>query len=579
MEFLHAERRCAVSAYDAKPWLKSYDPWVVPEMTIPDESYVDLLEKAIAHDPDRAVLHFLGTTLTYRDLDRFSGRVAGYLAARGCGRGDVVGINLPNTPQYLIALAGILRAGCVASGVSPLLTPREMAHQINDSGLKALVTLDAIFEQRVQKIRNEIPSVKHCLVTNVTDFLPAYKRVLAKALKKVPVGRMAPIAGKEVLPFMDVLRKDQPPLSGIRIDPGDSCLIQYTGGTTGLPKGAVLTHRNMVANITQAVTWFNLKMGGGVACSGFPFFHQAGLYFGLITMSAAYTQCLIPDPRNTDHVCAEIAKYRPAILLHVPSLYQMLMDNPAFAKIDFSRCEVCISGAAPFSKEAITALEAIVGRGKVVEILGMTEASPVITMNPLRGRKKIGSVGIPLQSTRLKLVDVETGAREVPVGEAGEIIVHGPQVMKGYHNKPEDTARTLRSFQNETWLYTGDVARMDEDGYFYIADRTKDMIIVGGFKVFSREVEEVLSQHPAVQFCAVVGMTDPKRPDSQLVKAVIQLAGEAAGSDAEAVRKDLLDHCRENLTPYKVPKVIEIMAAIPLTAVGKVDKKALRVKG
>lgn len=568
-----------MSAYDAKPWLKSYDPWVVPEMTIPDESYVDLLEKAIAHDPDRAVLHFLGTTLTYRDLDRFSGRVAGYLAARGCGRGDVVGINLPNTPQYLIALAGILRAGCVASGVSPLLTPREMAHQINDSGLKALVTLDAIFEQRVQKIRNEIPSVKHCLVTNVTDFLPAYKRVLAKALKKVPVGRMAPIAGKEVLPFMDVLRKDQPPLSGIRIDPGDSCLIQYTGGTTGLPKGAVLTHRNMVANITQAVTWFNLKMGGGVACSGFPFFHQAGLYFGLITMSAAYTQCLIPDPRNTDHVCAEIAKYRPAILLHVPSLYQMLMDNPAFAKIDFSRCEVCISGAAPFSKEAITALEAIVGKGKVVEILGMTEASPVITMNPLRGRKKIGSVGIPLQSTRLKLVDVETGAREVPVGEAGEIIVHGPQVMKGYHNKPEDTARTLRSFQNETWLYTGDVARMDEDGYFYIADRTKDMIIVGGFKVFSREVEEVLSQHPAVQLCAVVGTTDPKRPDSQVVKAVIQLTGEAAGNDAEAVRKDLLDHCRENLTPYKVPKVIEIMAAIPLTAVGKVDKKALRTKG
>ncbi|HOG06871.1 MAG: AMP-binding protein [Syntrophales bacterium] len=568
-----------MSAYDAKPWLKSYDPWVTPEMTIPDETYVDLLEKAIAHDPDRAAFHFLGTTCTYRNLDRFSGRVADYLAARGCGRGDVVGINLPNTPQYLIALAGILRAGCVASGVSPLLTPREMAHQINDSSLKALITLDAIFEQRVQKIGNEIPSVKHCLVTNITDFLPAYKRVLAKALKKVPVGRMAPIAGKEVLPFMDVLRKDQPPRPGIKIDPGDPCLIQYTGGTTGLPKGAVLTHRNMVANITQAVTWFNLKMGGGVACSGFPFFHQAGLYFGLITMSAAYTQCLIPDPRNTDHVCAEIAKYRPAILLHVPSLYQMLMDNPAFAKIDFSRCEVCISGAAPFSKEAITALEAIVGRGKVVEILGMTEASPVITMNPLRGRKKIGSVGIPLQSTRLKLVDVETGTLEVPVGEVGEIIVHGPQVMKGYHNKPEDTAKTLRPFQNETWLYTGDVARMDEDGYFYIADRTKDMIIVGGFKVFSREVEEVLSQHPAVQFCAVVGMTDPKRPDSQLVKAVIQLAGEAAGSDAEAVRKDLLDHCRENLTPYKVPKVIEIMAAIPLTAVGKVDKKALRVKG
>jgi acyl-CoA synthetase (AMP-forming)/AMP-acid ligase II len=214
----------------------------------------------------------------------------------------------------------------------------------------------------------------------------------------------------------------------------------------------------------------------------------------------------------------------------------------------------------------------------VVEILGMTEASPLITMNPYKGKKKLGSVGLPLQSTRIKVVDVETGRVEVPVGEAGELIVRGPQVMKGYHNKPEETANSLREYQQETWLYTGDVVRMDEDGYVFIADRSKDMLIVGGYKVFSREVEDVLSQHAAVQFCAIIGMPDPKRPDSQVVKAVIQLTAPAREKETESIKKELLDHCRENLTPYKVPKIIEITDAMPLTAVGKVDKKALRAK-
>ncbi|MDD5711868.1 MAG: AMP-binding protein [Smithellaceae bacterium] len=565
-----------MSAYEARPWLQSYDPWVESEMTIPAETYVDLLEKAMNYKPDLAAFHFLGSTFTFRDLDELSGRLAGYLKEKGCVPGDIVGINLPNVPQYLIALAGILRVGCVASGVSPLLTPKEMAYQINDAGIKVLVTLDAIFEHRVQQIKDDIPSLQGCIATNIVDFLPLPKRVLAKLLKKVPVGRIEPIAGKEVITFRDVMKRSPQAIPRAAVRPEDTCLIQYTGGTTGVPKGAVLTHKNIVSNILQAKQWFNFEMGGGVACSGFPFFHQAGLYFGMTTMAMAYTQCLIPDPRNTDHVCKEIAQHRPRIMLHVPSLYQMLLDNPRFSKIDFSNCEVCISGAAPFSKEAISALEAVVGKGKVVEIYGMTEASPLISMNPVRGQKKIGSVGVPLQNTRIKLVDVETGTAEVPVGEVGEIIVSGPQVMKGYHGKPDETAQTLRNFQNETWLYTGDVARMDEDGYFYIADRTKDMLIVGGFKVFSREVEEVLCQHQAVEFCAIVGMPNPKRPDSQIVKAVVQLADRAKVKDPEAIKKDLIDHCRENLAAYKVPKIVEITDAIPLTAVGKVDKKALR---
>jgi long-chain acyl-CoA synthetase len=565
-----------VTVYDSKPWLKSYDPWVDPEITIPDETYVDMMDRAIKYDPQRAAFHFLGSTYSYKDLDNFADSFAGYLASRGCVPGDVVGVNLPNTPQYLIALAGILRAGCVASGVSPLLTPKEMAYQMNDTAVKCLVTLDAIFENRVQKIRNDIPSLKSCIVTNIIDFLPPHKRFLGKLLKKVPVGKVEPIAGKEIIPFMKVVRKYGASRPKVHIDPTDTCLIQYTGGTTGVPKGAVLTHRNVVANILQATRWFDLKLGGGIACSGFPFFHQAGLYLGLTTMAMSYTQCLIPDPRNTDHVCREISKHHPSIMLHVPALYQMLMDNPAFAKIDFSSCDVCISGAAPFSKTAINALESIVGKGKLVEILGMTEASPVITMNPCKGKKKLGSVGLPLQSTRIKVVDVETGTKEVPVGEVGELIINGPQVMKGYHNKPAETANSLREYQQEKWLYTGDVVRMDEDGYIFIADRSKDMLIVGGYKVFSREVEEVLSQYAAVQFCAIIGMPDPKRPDSEVVKAVIQLNPETVKKDHEVIKKELLDHCRENLAAYKVPKVVEITEAMPLTAVGKVDKKVLR---
>jgi long-chain acyl-CoA synthetase len=562
--------------YDSRPWLKSYDPEVDPEIAISEETYADLIGISFNKYPEKAAFHFLGYTCTFGELDELSQRFANYIIDKGCVPGDVVGINLPNTPQYLIALCGIMRAGCAASGVSPLLTPKEMAYQINDSQVKVLVTLDAILEHRVQKIRGDIPSLKSCIVTNIAEFLPFYKRFLGKLLKKIPSGKIEPIPGKEVISFKEVLSKYPAQSQQVQIRPDDTCLIQYTGGTTGMPKGAVLTHRNLVSNIKQAAQWLKFEMGSGVACSGFPFFHQAGLFSGMITMAWAYTQCLIPDPRNTDNVCKEIDEHKPRVMLHVPSLYQMLMDNPKFSTIDFSGCEVCISGAAPFSKEAMTALEEIVGKGKIVEIFGMTEASPLISMNPLKGEKRLGSVGLPLQNTRVKIVDVETGTKEMPLREAGEIIVQGPQVMKGYHNKPEDTDHTLREYKNERWLYTGDIGWMDEDGYLYLVDRAKDMLIVSGFKVFSREVEEVLYQHGSVHLCAIIGLPNPKRSDSQIVKAFIQLSEDSLNKDRDIIKKELLDLCQESLAPYKVPKIIEIIEAIPLTAVGKVDKKALR---
>ena len=559
-----------------RPWIKSYDEWVEPDLTVPDVTYVELVEEGIRQFPDRPAFRFMGTTLRFRDLDDYSRRFAHFLAEAGCRQGDVVGINLPNSPQYLLAHAGVLRAGCITTGVSPLLSAKEIAHQLRDSGARVLVTLDAIFEHRFMKIQDQVPELSHVVVTSIADFFPGLKRILGKALKKIPTGKVVPVPGKTVLRFMDVLRTHPPEGPEVSISPDDVCLIQYTGGTTGLPKGAELTHRNMVSNVHQLTNWVNAELGTGVFCSGAPFFHVAGLMVGMLSMAAGWTQVLIPDPRNTRHICKEIARYRPTHLFNVPSLYQLLLANPKFKTLDFSQVKMCCSGAAPFSAEPFRALEAVVGEGKVIEIYGLTETSPILTMNPLAGPIKLGSIGLPMPNTRIKLADLETGSTEVALGEEGEIIAQGPQVMKGYHNKPEETAHAIREFQGQRWFFTGDIAKMDEDGYVFIVDRAKDMIIVGGFKVFSKEAEETLYDHPCVEYCAFIGVPNPERPGSELVKAVIQVKPEYKDRDPKGLEQDIIAYCKENMAPYKVPKIIQFVDEMPLTAVGKVDKKALR---
>ncbi|MBF0397968.1 MAG: AMP-binding protein [Desulfobacterales bacterium] len=580
-----------MTKYDDKPWLKSYDENVTPEIEIPNKTYVDLLEEGMNFKPQRPFVNFMGNMLTFCELDILSRRFAAYLAENGIGRGDVVGINLPNIPQYLIAFCGSLRAGCAVTGISPLLTPKEMAYQLNDSGAKVFVTLDAIFENRFLKISDTVPNLKHVIATGLGELMPFYKEILGKLLKKFPTGKVTPVNGKNVLEFKEFLSGYPfiklnivqnflsnywiPKLAAAPV-PDDPCLIQYTGGTTGLPKGTVLTHKNMVSNITQAKQWIEFQNGKDIMCSAFPLFHLAGLILAMVAMSTGNTQCLIPDPRNTNHICQEINHYKPTIMANVPTLYQMLIDNPQFKKLNFSQLKLCMSGAAPFSIQAISALESIVGKNKVLEVYGMTESSPLLTMNPYKGRKKIGSVGIPIPNTEIKMVDVETRTCEVPIGQEGELIARGPQVMRGYHNKPEETKNALREFQGKTWLYTGDIAKMDEDGFVYIVDRAKDMLNVGGYKVFSREVEETLYQHPSIEICAIIGIPNPDRPGNDIVKAMIQLKSEDKKKDSKIVEKDILSYCKENMSPYKVPKIIEFIESIPLTPIGKVDKKALR---
>ncbi|MDQ1239880.1 MAG: AMP-dependent synthetase [Thermodesulfobacteriota bacterium] len=565
-----------MSSYDQRPWVAAYDSGVFADIEIPDTSLLERFKEIVGSYPQKPATFFYGEKINYEQLLVLSTKFASALQKAGCNQGDVVGINLPNLPQYLIAQMGIMIAGCVASGMSPLLTPPEIVYQLNDCRAKALVTLDAILEHRLVKVIDTLPDLKIVVVTGILDFLSWPKRVLGKILKKVPTGRIQPLAHKTVLDFKSFLSTGSSHIDEIDVKPGDLCLLQYTGGTTGMPKGTMLTHGNLSANLAQIDHWVKPDYGQEVCLSGFPLFHLAGLALSLASVFMGAAQILIPNPRDTKHIAKEIAKYQPTMLVNVPSLYMMLHEEPLFRRITFSRLSFALSGASPFPEESIKEIEAIIGHNRVLEVYGMTEASPIITMNPRRGKKKPGTVGVPVSSTRVRVVDLETGTQQVPIGQEGELIVCGPQVMKGYYNKPEETDFALRIHDGEMWLHTGDVVRMDDEGYVTIVDRLKDMLNVGGFKVFSREVEEKLYSHPAIEFCAIIGIPNLKRPGSEIVKLVVQPSGEYNKTNHDQLRESIIEFAKDNLAPYKVPKIIEFVQNLPLTPVGKVDKKALR---
>ncbi len=566
--------------YAERFWKKNWDEGV--EDLKPEEfetTCVEMIKRAFKEVPDKTALGYLGIDITFSELDKYANQFAGMLMENGFKKGDIVGINLPNIPEYVISLIGALRAGCAISGVSPLLSADQIKYQLNDLGSTgknvALVTLDAIFEGHIVKIASDIPQLKLIVATSVAGFLPKIKQVLGKLLKKIPSGKLTPLSGKTVLDYhKDILKKFSSDPVEVEISSDDPGWIQYTGGTTGPPKGAMLSHRNAAHNMLSINKWLGWEWGKGVLLSGFPMFHAAGLTVCESAIFFGWTQVLIPNPRDTDHICNEMVKYKPTNMANVPSLYQMLMANPKFKELDHTHLGTCLSAAAPFPVESQQELESIIGEGKLLELYGMTETSPVSTMNPSRGQKKLGSVGMPIQNVDCKMVDPGTG-EEVPVGEPGEICVKGPLVMQGYFNKPEETKNAV---DEDGYMHTGDVGIMDEDGYIRIVDRTKDMIIVGGFKVFSSKVEDILANHPAIGMLALIGVDNPDRPGSELVKAFVQLDPDYSfDGDQDALKENIIEFAKEKCSLYEVPKIIEIIDEMPLTAVGKIDKKVLRV--
>ncbi|MFX1379283.1 MAG: AMP-binding protein [Promethearchaeota archaeon] len=565
--------------YESRFWKKSWDLGL--EDLDPKEfetTFAELVQKMFDKYPNNLALAYQGLEISYGEVDRYSNQFSNMLLENGFKKGDVVAINLANIPEYVYSVIGTLKAGCIVSGISPLLSDVQMHYQIDDLGKGgknvALVTLDAIFQHRLKNIADQLPQLKVVVATSVIGSFSKEDQAKIKAVRDIPSGEVTPLEGKTVYNFQDdVLTKFSTDLPKVDITPDDIGWIQYTGGTTGPPKGAMLSHRNYVSNMKAIISWLQWEEGKGVLLSGFPMFHIAGLTVCQGAIALGWSQVLIANPRDALHICNEMKKYNPTVLVNVPSLYQILINFRKFKRLDHSKLKICISAASPFPKESQELLESIVGKGKLLELYGMTELSPVATMNPSIGKKKLGKVGVPILNVELKLVDPETN-EPVPLGEPGEICVRGPLVMQGYYNKPEETAKAI---DKDSYMHSGDIGIMDEDGFIQIVDRTKDMIIVGGFKVFSAKVEDTLAKHPAIGAVALIGLPNPDRPGSEIVKAFIQINPDFEFDGNEnALKEDILKFSKENLAPYEVPKQIEISKELPLTAVGKVDKKVLR---
>ncbi len=548
-----------------RPWLSTYESlgkdWrTLPEL--PEKTLSDYVRDYATQFPDREALVFLGQALTYKQLDALADRMAALFASQGAREGDVLGMQLPNTPQYVIGFIAAARLGMVTTSISPLMTPPEITHQANDARIKILMTLMPFWQTSVQPVLGKVPSLGTVIVSGPMDILTGEGDALDTTVE-----------GVTGISLHDHLPEAAEPVN-TRVDMDKVLYLQYTGGTTGLPKGARLTSRNLFMNNLQANVFYGYRTGEETVASAFPLFHIGGAAVLFNALRTASTFLLIPDPRDIDHFVSEMNTRTPTVLAAVPALYQMLCANDTFKSLDFSGLRMAISGAAPFAKEEVKKLESIVGAGKFCEVYGMTETSPVITLNPASHFKE-AHVGIPLPGTDVRIVDAEDGETQMPLGEPGEIIAAGPQVMQGYLEMPEATQKSLREVDGKIWMYTGDVGVMDEDGFIRVCDRSKDMLIVGGYKVFSVEVESKVQSLPWVAMCAVVGRPDTQRPGNDVVQLYVQLMPGSDRSESD-LKVELESFCRENMSPYKVPREVFFIDAIPLTSVGKMDKKALR---
>nr|BCX00176.1 MAG: long-chain-fatty-acid--CoA ligase [Bacteroidota bacterium] len=544
-----------------RPWYRFYEPGVPRTIAYPEVPLWKFLEESARKYPAHTALIFFGKRIAYGELWEAVERFAHALEQLGVRKGDRVALMLPNSPQFVIAFYGALRIGATVVGLNPLYTARELAFMLNDSLASTLVVLRPMFP-RYREVADSTP-VQRVIVTGVEDYLPWPKNWLypLKARREGSWVEVSPTATIHL--FRSVLERHPPRPSSVSIDPReDVALLLYTGGTTGTPKAAMLTHFNLVANCLQVKSWMpSLQEGREVIQGVLPFFHSYGLT-AVLNLGMAIAATVVLQPRFVlEEVLKSTQRYRVTLFPGVPTMYVAINTSELSRRYNLRSVRLCISGAAPLPVEVAQQFERITG-ARLVEGYGLSEASPVTHTNPLFGQRKFGSIGIPLPDVDAQIVDEE--GKPLPPGEVGELIVRGPNVMKGYWNRPEETARALR----DGWLYTGDMARMDEEGYFYIVDRKKDMIIVGGFNVFPREVEEVLFEHPKIKEAVVVGVPDPYH--GEIVKAYVVLR-----SGEQATEQEIIEFCRERLASYKVPRQVEFRADLPKSMVGKVLRRVL----
>ncbi|MCC5451015.1 long-chain-fatty-acid--CoA ligase FadD [Rheinheimera sp. UJ51] len=546
-------------------WLESY-PEGVPATIDPDHysSLNDIFSRSIETYADKDAFINMGKSLTYRELDQQSQAFAAYLQnTLGLVKGDAVAIMMPNLLQYPVALMGTLRAGCTVVNVNPLYTPRELQHQLSDSKAKAIVIVDN-FAHTLMAVEKQL-QVEHVILTKMGDMLGSVKgavvNFVVKHVKKlVPAYQL-----RKAIPFKQVLKEgaalqwQKPNISG-----EDIAFLQYTGGTTGVSKGAMLTHRNMVANLEQASAFLDhfLVAGKEYVVTALPLYHIFALTANFfVFFKLGGTNLLITNPRDMPNFVKELAKFPFTSITGVNTLFNGLLNTPGFDKLDFSSLKLSLGGGMAVQRPVAERWKKVT-KSRLLEGYGLTECCPLVTLSPVNLEDFNGSIGLPAPSTDIRLID--DNGNDVAPGESGEMLVRGPQVMLGYLNRPEETAKTIK----DEWLYTGDIARMDEQGFFYIVDRKKDMILVSGFNVFPNEIEEVVAMNEKVLEVAAVGVANDVA--GEVVKVFI------VKKDPSLTEQEVIAHCKQHLTGYKVPKLVEFRKELPKTNVGKILRRELR---
>ncbi|MGO8880539.1 MAG: long-chain-fatty-acid--CoA ligase [Desulfomonilaceae bacterium] len=545
-----------------KIWLKSYAPEVPAHIDIEKINPPEALTRTAKRYPENTALIFQGTKISFRKLDDMVSRFAAALVDLGVKPGDTVATLLPNIVQMVVATFGALRAGALVALNNPLYTDRELEHQYNDSGSTLLVCLDVLVPRMVAlRHKTKITKIISC---HIRDYLPFPLKQLFPYVKKGM--HLKTPNERDIFEFTDLIKKYPPIKTPYKSKWEDTALLLYTGGTTGVSKGVQLTHSNLSSNVQQCRAWFHAFNDGGETVVGcLPFFHSFGLTTAMnIAVYYGYTNILIPKP-EPKAILESIQKFKATYIPAVPTLYNGMINFPDLKKFDISTIRGCFSGGAPLPLETIRKFEELTG-AQICEGFGLTETTPVATINPLGGKRKPGSIGLPIPNTEAKLVDVDDYHKEITeVNQPGELCIKGPQVMKGYINRPEETEIALR----DGWLLTGDIAVMDEEGYFSIVDRKKDMIISGGFNIYPRDVDEVLFAHPKIVEACAIGVPDTY--SGERIKAYVVLK---PGETATPI--EIIDYCKVNLVKYKVPKYVEFVSELPKSAVGKILRKELK---